>query len=180
MAAENTDIRRQVEANRGISKKLELLIPGLRGYRKLEDLRVCDSLLRNQVSDKLDQAKEDLERLRSQLAGSGDFGSLAALGGLISQVQQFSGEVRHSQQGYSGFGAPIRVDEGKLSKLYDYDLDFVNSAFQLQEAVARIVPDGTLGVVLSGIGVSLASVKRKWALRIEAVEDVLVTQGDKR
>jgi hypothetical protein len=174
MSSDNTDIRQQVEADRGISKKLELLIPGLRGYRQFEDLRISDGLLRSQVADKLDLAKSDLEALRKQLVSNGDFANLTTLGGLISQVQQFSGEVRHSQQGYSGFGFPVRIDEGKLNELYEFDLDFVNSAFQLQDAVKRIVSDGTLGTVLSGIGNSLAAVKRKWALRMETIEKILV------
>jgi len=181
MSTENADIRKQVEANRGAVKKLELLIPGIRGYRKLEDIRVSDGMLRSQVADKIDQAKSSLETLRKQLVNNGDFANLAALGALISQVQQFSGEVRHSQQGYSGIAAAIRIDEGKLNKLYEYDLDFVSSAFELQDAAARITTDsGALPSAISSLGSSLAAVKKKWAVRMENIEGVLVGQGDKK
>ena len=60
-AGSDPDIRQQVDDSRGFQKKLELLVPGLRGYRTHEDLRVADDLLRNQVADKLDQTKANLE-----------------------------------------------------------------------------------------------------------------------
>ena len=146
MSSENPDIRQQVDENRGILKKLELLIPGLRGYRNKEDIRVSDDLLRNQVADKLDLAKSNLEGLRKQMAYSGDYTNLNSIGSIIFQLQQFSGEVRHSQQGYSGFGASFQVNEEKLNKLYDYDYDFVNAVMQLVDwtSCSKLVFDASM------------------------------------
>ncbi|HZW56880.1 MAG TPA: hypothetical protein VFF30_11375 [Nitrososphaerales archaeon] len=181
MSSENPDIRQQVDANRGIAKKLELLVPGLRTYRKLEDIRVSDDLLRNQVADKLDQAKANLEALRKQMAASGDFTNLTSVGSLISQFQQFSGEVRHAQQGYSGFAASIQMDEAKLNKLYNYDYDFVSASVQLLDSTSpgKLVYDSTspasITPQLSSISNSLMDVKKKWAVRIEAIQNILIT-----
>lgn len=181
MSVENTDIRKQVESSRGTVKKLELLIPGVRSYRKLEDVRASDELLRSQVADKLDQAKSDLEGLRKQLASGGDFSSLTAVGGLISQTQQFSGEVRHAQQGYSGIAPTIRIDEDRLNKLYEYDLDFVGSAFELEQAASHITPGtAALASELSSLTDALAAVRKKWTVRMEAVEGLLLGQGDNK
>ena len=176
----NPDIREQVDANRGISKRLELLVPGLRTYRKLEDIRVSDELLRNQVADKLDQARSNLEALRKQMAASGDFTNLTPVGSLISQFQQFSGEVRHSAQGYSGFAASIQMDEDKLNHLYNYDYDFVSSSIQLLDSTSpgKLVydPSAPSSVVplLSSISSALSAVKSKWAVRIEAIQNILL------
>jgi hypothetical protein len=131
LSQDNPDIRQQVDASRGPQKKLELLIPGLRGYRTLEDLRVSDDMLRNQVADKLDQAKTNLETLRKQIAAAGDFTNIGTVGSLIFQIQQVGGEVRHAAQGYSGFVATISMNQDRLNKLYEYDYDFVSSAMQL-------------------------------------------------
>ena len=136
MSQGNPDIRQQVEANRGAVKKLQLLVPCLRGYRSKEDIRVSDELLRNQVADRLDRVKGNLEQLRRQVAASNDLTNLTSVGSLISQVQALSGEVRHAAQGYAGWVAPIQVNEDKLSKLYDYDYSFVSTVFQLDEATA--------------------------------------------
>ncbi|MDA4128700.1 MAG: hypothetical protein OK422_04530 [Thaumarchaeota archaeon] len=176
--SDSPDIRKQVEANQDSQKKLELLIPGLRGYREREDLRVADELLRNQVSDKLDGAKVNLEQLRKALAAASDYTNLASVGSLISQVQQVSGTVRHAQQGYAGFAPPIKIDDDKLNKLYDYDYAFVSAAFQLADATApgNLVYDptspGNLQAAISNVTGLLSDFKQKWGARMQVVEDI--------
>jgi len=174
----NPDIRQQVDANRGAMKKLELLIPGLRGYRSKEDMRVSDELLRNQVADRLDRVKDNLQQLRKQVVAANDLTNLAGLGSLIAQVQTLSGEVRHAAQGYSGWVAPIQVSEDKLNKLYDYDYAFVSSVFQLDQATSpgTITYDSTspgkVQTAVSGFAQTVAGIKEKWSQRIEAMEGI--------
>ena len=178
---ENPDIRKQAEANRGPQKKLELLVPGLRSYRKLEDVRVSDNLLRNQVANELNQTKENLEDLRKQMANAGDYTNLAVVGSLITQVQQLSGEVRHAQQGYSGFVATISIDKDRLDKLYEYDYDFVSSAKGLLTITSPsslsydVMAPASIQTGLKKAGSALADFKKKWAIRMEAVENIMVS-----
>ena len=159
-------------------KKLELLIPGLRGYRSKEDIRVSDELLRNQVANRLDKVKDNLQQLRKQVAAANDLTNLASVGSLIAQVQTLSGEVRHAAQGYSGWVAPIQVTEDKLNKLYDYDYAFVSSVFQLDQATSptTLTYDSTSpGKVQAALGDflrSVADIKDKWSQRIEAMEGI--------
>ncbi len=173
----NPDVRAQIEANRGISKKLELLIPGLHGYRKLEDVRAADSIVRNQVADKLDQSKSNLEDLRTQMVSNNDFNNLTNVGSLIAQVQQMSGQVRHAQQGYSGFAANIQINQDKLNKLYEYDYDFVASAVSLQGktsiAYDPLAPS-SVQTTLNDIANALRAFKQSWSVRMEAIENVLL------
>ena len=178
----NPDIRQQVDGSRGIAKKLELLIPGLRGYRSKEDIRVSDELLRNQVADKLDHVKDNLQQLRKQVASANDFTNLASVGSLMAQVQTLSGEVRHAAQGYAGWVAPIQINEDRLNKLYDYDYAFVSAVFQLDQATSP----GTLAydasapnsvqTSLKGFVGTLADIREKWSLRLEAIEGIALGQ----
>jgi hypothetical protein len=176
------DIRQQVEANRGIAKKLELLIPGLRGYRSKEDIRVSDELLRNQVADKLDHVKENLQQIRKQVAANNDFTNLTGVGSLISQVQALSGEVRHAGQGYAGWVAPIQINEDKLNKLYNYDYSFVSAVFQLDQATSpgTLTYDGaapnSIQTALGGFVRSVADIRVKWSQRMEAIEGIALGQ----
>ncbi len=178
MSQGNPDIRQQVEANRGALKKLQLLIPGLRGYRTKEDVRVSDELLRNEVADRLDRVKGNLEQLRKQVAASNDLNNLTGVGSLISQVQGLSGEVRHAAQGYAGWVAPITINEDKLSKLYDYDYSLVNSVFQLDESTAleNLSYDSSapnsIQISLAQLSRSVADIKQKWSMRIETIEGI--------
>jgi len=176
----NPDIRQQVEANRGIAKKLELLIPGLRGYRSKEDIRVSDELLRNQVADRLDHVKGNLQQLTKQVAASNDLTNLTIVGSLMAQVQTLSGEVRHAAQGYAGWVAPIRIDEGKLNKLYDYDYSFVTSVFQLDDATGKTSYDSpapnAIQSSLGGFSRNVADIRQKWSQRMEAIEGIALGQ----
>ncbi|HYB03030.1 MAG TPA: hypothetical protein VED17_01120 [Nitrososphaerales archaeon] len=175
----NPDIRQQVDQGRGFLKKLQMMVPGLRGYRSKEDIRVADDMLRNQVSDKIDLAKSNLENLRKQMVVAGDFNNLTTVGSLISQFQQFSGEVRHSQQGYSGFAASFSFDDARLNKLYEYDYDFVNAGMALLNNTMppNLTYDPTnpasVQPQLQRLQSLVSDFKIKWGQRIEAVENIL-------
>ena len=163
-------------------KKLQLLIPGLRGYRSKEDIRVSDEMLRNEVADRLDKVKGNLEQIRKQVASSNDFTNLTVVGSLIAQVQTLSGEVRHAAQGYAGLVAPIQINEDKLNKLYDYDYSFVSSVFQLDDATSpgKLTYDATapnsIQSSINTISQSVADIRQKWSLRLEAIEGIALGQ----
>ena len=163
-------------------KKLQLLIPGLRGYRSKEDIRVSDDMLRNEVADRLDRVKGNLEQIRKQVATSNDFTNLTVVGSLIAQVQTLSGEVRHAAQGYAGWVAPITINEDKLNKLYDYDYSFVSSVFQLDDATSpgKLTYDAnapnSIQSSINTISQSVADIRQKWSLRLEAIEGIALGQ----
>ena len=177
-ADSNPDIRSQIGANKGIGKKIELLIPGLKTYRKLDDIRVADNILRVQVANKLDQTKSNLEDLRKRMVANNDFTNLSSVSPLIFEIQQLSGQVRHSEMGYSGFVAPIQMDQTKLNKLYDYDNNFVSAADDLQERTAALKYDPTspnaVQSALADISNLYTTFKQSWTVRIEAIQGVLV------
>jgi hypothetical protein len=178
--SDNPDIRQQVEDNRGIAKKLELMIPGLRGYRSKEDIRVSDELLRNQAADRLDKVKANLDQLRKQVASNGDFTNLTTVGSLISQVQALSGEIRHAPQGYAGWVAPIRIDEAKLNKLYEYDYSFISAIFQLYDATSpgNLKYDSTspnsIQSTISQMAKTVSDIRQNWSMRMETIEGIAV------
>ena len=169
-----------MDASRGPQKNLELLIPGLRNYRKLDDLRVADDMLRNQVADKLNAAKANLEGVRKQMASAGDYTNLTNVGSLISQLQQTAGEVRHAEQGYSGWVASVTIDQNRLNQLYDYDYDFVASAFALVAATSAPnlsydpASPASIMAPLARVGAAMSDFKQKWSVRMEAIENILV------
>ncbi len=149
----------------------------------MEDIRVSDEMLRNQVADKLDHVKDNLQQLRKQAATANDFTNLTPIGSLISQVQALSGEVRHAQQGYSGWVAPIAINESKLNNLYDYDCAFVSGVFQLDDASSpgKLDYDSTnpnsVQTAISQFVRAVADIRQKWSARMEAIEGVALRQG---
>jgi hypothetical protein len=180
LSQERPDIKGEVEKSRGFLKKLQLVIPGLRGYRQLEDIRVSDELLRNQLADFLDQARANLYILRQKLAMNNDLMNLSQVGSLIAQLQSLSGEIRHAQQGYSGFAAPISINEEKLESLYEYDYSFANMVINIRDSTSqdRLKYDpsspGDLNLSLTQILKQVQDVRSMWIQRIERMEKILI------
>lgn len=180
MPENNPDLREKIVENRGTWKKLQLKIPGLREYRSLEDLRAADQLLRKQVSDNLNESKDKIEDLRKTATAKGDFGNLTLIGSTISHMQQISGVLQHSQQGSAGISPNIRIDDGVLNKLYEYDFNFVNTAEQIFSSCSGVISDYNSGKsvqeITTKINSMLDDLDHSWKQRLESVENILVTK----
>lgn len=180
MPENNPDLREKIVENRGTWKKLQLKIPGLREYRSLEDLRAADQLLRKQVSDNLNESKDKIEDLRKTATSKGDFGNLTLIGSTISHIQQISGVLQHSQQGSAGISPNIRIDDGVLNKLYEYDYNFVNTAEQVFSSCSSSTSEYNAGKsvqeITTKINSMLDDLDHSWKQRLESVENILVTK----
>ena len=180
MPENNPDLREKIVENRGTWKKLQLKIPGLREYRSLEDLRAADQLLRKQVSDNLNESKDKMEDLRKAATTKGDFGNLTMIGSTISHIQQTSGVLQHSQQGSAGISPNIRIDDGVLNKLYEYDFNFVNTAEQVFSSCSNSISEYNSGKSIQEITTKINSMlddlDHSWKQRLESVENILVTK----
>ncbi|MGI0155678.1 MAG: zinc ribbon domain-containing protein, partial [Thermoplasmata archaeon] len=96
------DLRQKVDDDRGMIKRLQLLVPGYRAYREGEDIRAADSLLRLQVADKIKNARATVENTRQALVQANQFTALNDLAPLIADLWRLEGEIRNAEQGYTG------------------------------------------------------------------------------
>lgn len=168
-----------VSENRGIIKKLQLLIPGFRAYRMGDDLRVADALLRKQVSSNLQNAMNNLKMARSRMAQEGDFQDLTSIGSALSELQQLDGEILHSAQGYTGISPSIRIDDTKLKDLYQYDYSFLDSASSLEKSsdISGYVDSNDIASIqkqMRSVQDFIAATRINWEKRIETVEKIVL------
>lgn len=181
MSASNPDIRNEVDESRGVLKKLQLLIPGFRGYRQLEDLRVADALLRKQVSTYLENSESKLQDFRSSLVSSGNYQYLTMVASELSRVQQFQGELLHSEQGYSGISPSIRIDTQKLNALYEYDYAFLQGASDMvtlsDMSSVDLTAQQDLAKRLSDLDAAIKKMKSAWEQRLVKVEAIKLNPG---
>lgn len=132
------DLRDKVQEDRGLIKKIELAIPGFRGYRKREDLRAADNLLRIQLADGIEEAKNQMERCRKTLSKQMELDLLEDVGAIINNIQMTESKLRHAEQGYSGISADYRIEEDELNKLYEWDLGLIDNINQILERVGSL------------------------------------------
>jgi hypothetical protein len=129
------DIRDRVEEDRGILKKIQTYIPGFRGYRRREDIRDADRMLRAQLADKLGIQRRGLEECRAILAQNIAPKELELVGGLISQFKKVEGQVAHAETGYSGIAADIQIKEEELDRLYEFDASMLDHVASIAMSV---------------------------------------------
>jgi len=181
LSGSSPDAGEQVEVGRGGLRKLQLLIPGLRGYKSKEDARFSDDLLRNKVAERLNRVRGNLEEFRQQVASSGDLANLTNLSSLISEILSMSREVSRGARGYAGWVPPVSINEQRLNRLYDYDYSFVNSVLQLDQSTApeNLNYDSSalesVQASLDQLSKRVQDIRRKWALRIETIEGIALT-----
>ena len=174
------DIREKVDSDRGILKRLQLLIPGFRGYRQGEDIRAADSFIRIQVADRIKNARLTIEGSRSALSNANLFQALNDLAPVIADLLRLEGEVRFAEQGYTGFTPAVRINPQQLDRLYEYDYGFVQAADQLNQTVAPLPslatgsnPSGVTALVTATRG-QVNQLEQAFKARIQVIEGIRV------
>ncbi|HJJ95416.1 MAG TPA: hypothetical protein O0W79_02405 [Methanocorpusculum sp.] len=137
------DIRDRVEDDRGLIKKIQLIIPGYRGYRQREDIRIADSMLRSQVADQLKNTVVlSLENARSEASKEMELDLLNDIAAVLSKAQMLEEKIRHAEQGYTGISSGVRLLQEELNRIYEYDLGLLEGIDSLSTQ-AKSVEAGT-------------------------------------
>ncbi len=110
------DIRQKVEEDRGLIKKIQLMVPGYRGYRLRDDLRDSDKILRVELGKRLALQRKELEEFRQTMVTNNPMSkNLQPIGGIINQYKKVEGLMAHGESGYSGISADIRIGVPELN-----------------------------------------------------------------
>jgi len=175
------DLRQKVDNDRGILKRMQLLVPGFRGYRQGEDIREADSYLRIQVADKIRNARSTVENSRSALTNAGQFQALNDLAPLIADLWRFEGTVRHAEQGYTGISPAVRVNPQQLDRLYEYDYGFAAAADQLSLTIAPLPAlaassnSGQSAALIASARDQLNQLDQAFKARMQVIEGIRVS-----
>lgn len=140
------DLRERVAEDRGLLKNIQLAIPGFRGYRKREDLRIADSVLRIQLADSIkSEVMIPLDGAKEAVAKALNLDVMGDISDLASKVNVLEKKIRHADQGYSGISPNYRINEDQLETLYDYDLSMIELINGLAAEAESILMDAEMG-----------------------------------
>ncbi len=171
------DIRDRVEQDRGLLKKIQLVIPGYAGYRRREDIRAADNLLRIQLANQLKGVRGDLEDIRDGMAMDGKVQGLQSIGNAIFTIEGLEAKVRHAEGGYSGLSSTIRIEETELDRLYEYDYAMLES-LDKAAAVVPMIRDASdpksFEAAVKGLREAVAGFESAWKSRTNAVTGIQV------
>lgn len=169
------DLRQKVEEDRGILKKIQSVIPGYAGYRRREDIRAADDLLRIQLSERLGRARTEVEKSRKALVDAMLTEQLDRLGQLINKFKAVEGAVRHAEGGYTGFSAQIRIEERELDLLYEFDYNMINYLLNIEQGILplRGAVDAENGAAIkteiANLRTRLEDFETTWKARIKRI-----------
>jgi hypothetical protein len=171
------DVRERVEADRGLLKKIQLLIPGYAGYRRREDIRGADNILRIQLADSMKAVRGELENIRDGMAMEGRVQGLQEIGNAIFNLQGLEGKVRHAEGGYSGFSPMLRIEERELDRLYEYDwsmLQALDKAAAVTPMIREAADPKAFSASMKAFNEAVRSFEGAWNMRMEAISGVQV------
>ncbi len=132
------DLRERVEEDRGLLKRIQLHIPGFAGYRRREDLRQAENMLRIQMANSLKSARETTEKARERMVEENHYKELDRVGRLINRFRTLEGRVRHAEGGYSGISPAIRIEDAQINRLYEYDASLLDDVSALATETAEL------------------------------------------
>jgi hypothetical protein len=171
------DIRQRVEEDRGLLKKIQLIIPGSRGYRIREDLRDSDKMLRQELNKRLGLQHRQLEEFRLELVRSAPMSkNLELLGGIVNQYKKVEGLVAHGESGYSGIAADIKIGAEELNHLYDYDLSIMENINFIDQSLGDLKSSIDSGIEqrtkdgLGAVKMRITGLEEKFSKRISIIQ----------
>jgi hypothetical protein len=173
------DIRQKVEEDRGLIKKIQLMIPGYRGYRLRDDLRDSDKILRLELGKRLALQRKELDEFRQTMVTNNPMSkNLTSIGGIINQYKKVEGLIAHGESGYSGISADIRIDVAELNMLYEYDAGMVENINFIEQSIGslRSAVDGNdddkVTEHLKNVKMRITGFEEKLARRISTIQGI--------
>lgn len=116
------EILEKIGKNQGILSKIASVFPGYRGYKKREQLRGTDDLIRRELFRTLENASSILRESyrmavqRSLIDEAKEIESLYLICDSLAQL------VLHAPRGYKPIGGTTSIKEDDLRKLLEFDV----------------------------------------------------------
>jgi len=170
----------QAKAQRNWLERLQEKIPGFRGFQDRELRRDVDKLQREHMSAEVTRIKARLRELAGDYTDAGRIGVLDVFERIDRALDALSQDVRHSDYGVSGLFAPEKIDEAKLARLYEFDLELLDDLDALEADMARIPAPGAAPADASSAEDALRAtldrvraIQEKWRRREQVISDVV-------
>lgn len=155
-------------------EKLLMMFPGYRGYKEKELIRETDRVVRDKLFRMLRKSLEDLRRSYSAMVLKGGLGDeVRRVESLIYRIDSLAEKTRHAPYGYRPLFHVTKVDEEKLVKMLEHDLQLAELITSLNTAISKLtspeIPLGELRSLLSDVERFLSEYEAKLSER----EDIL-------
>ena len=139
--SEENDIYEKGKDEMRLPEKIAAELPGFRGYKEKELRRESDKLIRNDLYGKLLKARSDLKEVFEQLAQQRRLEVLTDMDMLVTRYDRVAEKINHASYGYAGFFNVLKVDEGKLDKMIEFDAQLITQVQAIVDEASAFKKD---------------------------------------
>lgn len=127
------DMRAKIRGQQNALERLRGCVPGFRTYYDREARREADRALRGHAVDRLEEVVRDVQQVIKRLP----LAEIRPYQELVKVTEWLANEIRHADQGYSGFFDEFKWDsEQVLDRLYLQDEEIATAVAELAARVA--------------------------------------------
>jgi hypothetical protein len=124
----------RARGDQNILERIVNKIPGFKGYREKELRRDADRIAREHLAARLEMNKKALNDLADGASRSGALDVINDLETARKRLDKAVARVRYADRGYAGFFDAIKVDEGVLERVYEFDLGLTEDVDAIRDA----------------------------------------------
>jgi hypothetical protein len=124
--------------SRGWIESILRHIPGFKGYLEKEYRRDSDALQRTWLADRLQRSKPNLDAYGRTLVAAKKLDQLTALDQFKSRLDKNISRLRGGMQGYSGFFDLVQINEARLDKVYQQDVQTMDAVETLAASMEKL------------------------------------------
>ena len=133
------NLTEKVQSSQNKFEELVSRIPGYAGYKRKEQRREADKLLRLYVARQYEEQLHRLDEAEGMLASQGDFKVILSLERAVMKLQLLIDRIKTASYGYAGLLDAIKVDEEVLDKLYDFDHAMLDGVEQISGLLDQLL-----------------------------------------
>lgn len=133
-----SDLFDKVTGQMDFVKNLASKIPGFNGYVERQNRRAADKLLRESVADRFEELWKRTSTIQTDMVNEGKIELLDDMEQAALQLRTFADKIRTASYGYAGFFDAVKIKEGELAQLYEFDLAFFEVSEQIGRALDNI------------------------------------------
>jgi ABC-type transporter Mla subunit MlaD len=131
--SEKKGIYEKAKGEMRLSERILAELPGFRGYKEKELRRESDKLVRNNLYQRLTEARKDLKEIFQKLSDNRLQEVLTNMDRFVMRFDRVSEKINHASYGYAGFFNVLKIEEEKLDKMIEFDNGLMDDVDKIAE-----------------------------------------------
>jgi hypothetical protein len=132
------DLLERVKKDQGVLSRIASIFPGYRGYKKKEQLRGTDDIIRRGTFRVLQEASSNLRESYRRAVRYSLMGEAREIESLYLLCDSLAQSILHAPRGYKPIAGTTSVKEDDLNKLLEFDASLADIVETIKEKTGEV------------------------------------------